>query len=239
MTLARLTGLTLALTTLGCVVDTKSLDDGGSGNDGSGTSAGTTTGDLSASGATTSGAVTSAGDVNDEGTSVGPTTAGGDTSQTTDASTSSATGETTSDTTGGGDSPMLDCDFVEVTAELAEQSKSEPFDCGVATLADDLETWQAVHQCALSRASSQESFKSVFELQGLDSTLYRGYVGQVGAAYGLSELNQDLLGAADAPVHRDGCMGLMYLSDCQVGVGFSCILCLADGGTGDTVCEPG
>lgn len=123
------------------------------------------------------------------------------------------------------------CDFEEITCDQAEQSKTPPVDCGVATLDDDLEHWNEVHECVLAEAASQNAFKGVFYLQGIDSSPRQSFVGQVGFVYALGELFQDFGGLGDplSTVHLQPCSGLTYLPDCQVGVGFTCIQCFVQG----------
>jgi len=123
------------------------------------------------------------------------------------------------------------CDFEEVTCDTAELSKVPPFDCGVATLDDDLEHWQAVHDCVQEQASMQTGFKGVFYLQGIDSFPRQAFVGQVGFVYALSQLFQDFGGLGDpqATITQQPCTGLTFIPDCQVGVGFTCLQCLIEG----------
>ncbi len=134
--------------------------------------------------------------------------------------------------------PMV-CDMEQTACDLADFSKVVPIDCGIATLDDDLETWQEVHDCAQTNAAMQQGFKAVFDLQGIDSFPRRAYVGQVGFAYSLSQLDQDLGGLGDpqATISRQGCMGLTFLPDCSVGVGFTCLQCLGTGGDPEVLCQ--
>ena len=137
-----------------------------------------------------------------------------------------------------GEVPTVTCDMEQTACDIADDSKVVPIDCGVATLADDLAHWQDVHDCTLDNAASQNGFKAVFDVQGIDSQPRRGYVGQVGFAYALSELDQDLGGLGDplATITQRACTGLTFTPDCQVGVGQVCIQCLASGEPG-IVCQ--
>lgn len=123
------------------------------------------------------------------------------------------------------------CDFEQFTCDQAEQSKTPPVDCGVATLDDDLDHWNAVHDCVLAEASNTNAFKGVFYLQGIDSSPRQSFVGQVGFVYALGELFQDYGGLGDplSTIYLQPCTGLTYIPDCQVGVGFTCIQCLQQG----------
>ncbi len=139
-----------------------------------------------------------------------------------------------------GEVPTGTCDMEQTACDIADDSKVVPIDCGVATLADDLAHWQQVHDCALDNASTQDGFKAVFDLQGIDSQPRRAYVGQVGFVYALSELDQDLGGLGDplATITQRPCTGLTFTPDCQVGVGQLCIQCLSSGRPG-IICQEG
>lgn len=123
------------------------------------------------------------------------------------------------------------CDFEQFTCDQAEQSKTPPIDCGVATLDDDIDQWNAVHDCVLAESANQNAFKGVFYLQGIDSFPRQSFIGQVGFVYALGELSQDYGGLGDpqSTIYLQPCTGLTYIPDCQVGVGFTCIQCLQQG----------
>lgn len=123
------------------------------------------------------------------------------------------------------------CNFAEVICDQADQSKVPPVDCGVATLQDDVAQWIAVRECVLSEAANQNAFKAYFHLQGIDSFLREGFIGQVGFAYALGELNQDFGGLGDplSTIHLQPCTQLEPKANCEVGVGKPCIQCVEQG----------
>lgn len=137
------------------------------------------------------------------------------------------------DDTGTG--AVLECDLEEAACTAAEISKVVPIDCGVATLDDDQQHWQTVHDCAQTNAAMQSGFKAVFDLNK-ESEARRAYVGQVGFVYAVGQMDQDL-GDPQTPITYDSCVGLGYIPDCVVGVGFVCLQCFGDGQPPQLVCE--
>ena len=132
------------------------------------------------------------------------------------------------------------CDMEETACEVAEMSKLPPIDCGVATLDDDVSVWEDVHACVDEQSTMGGAFKSVFYIQGIDSSPRVAYLGQVGFVYALSRLSQDVGGVAgpDSPIYQTQCSELEVDPECEIIVGASpCITCTT---TGDPfpVCEP-
>ncbi len=166
---------------------------------------------------------TSTGTPPDDGTTTRPQPEG--------TSTTDATG--TTDDTG---TPA--CDMVEQTCILAEQSKIEPVDCGVASLSDGVGAYEMLQDCVVSTAGRQAPFKAVFD-QG--DGHWQAFVGQVGAVYSLLQLEQDAE-FGPAAIVATPCLGLSLVPDCEVDVGgfFASICIQCDGAQrpASRVCTP-
>jgi hypothetical protein len=119
------------------------------------------------------------------------------------------------------------CDFETIVCDAAEGSKMPPVDCGFVTLADDVQAWRTAHQCASEAFASQSAVKVLWEMQGIDSTLYGALVGFVGEVYAVSEYGYDSFGG---PIlWTRSCDGVVTLDDCAVGVGEMCLTCSGPG----------
>lgn len=137
----------------------------------------------------------------------------------TEATGTDATG---TDATGTDTEGAPSCEFEPLLAMLA-QGKTEPTDCGTATLADDAAAWAAASACAAEAAAAQEGFLVAFEQPSIDSFIYDGYYGAVGFAYALGRLYSDTLG--EPPVVAYSCTGLVSTPGCVPDVGQHCLEC--------------
>lgn len=176
------------------------------------------------------------GDATEGSTSTGSTT--GEPVTTTSDSTSSATGS--SSDTGPGTGTMDDtssgsvgsetgpatCDF-GATLEMMAQGKTDPIECGMATLENDAATWEAVSDCAAQAAQNQLAFTVSFQLPSIDSTVYDGFYGLVGIVYSAGRLHYDDLG--EPVLATQSCAEVDTVPGCQVDVGEHCLECVDAG----------
>ncbi|MFZ6182131.1 hypothetical protein [Nannocystis pusilla] len=138
---------------------------------------------------------------------------------------------TTTDTTTG----VLVCDLVQLTTERAHQLGGTVQDCGVVDpWNNNTAEWQAASDCALAAAAAEQQFQLVIWLQGVDSSVGRGYAGTAARSFALEELHFDSLGSPI--VSSRPCAGLAAVDDCAVAPGEACLVCVAPGLPG-TVCD--
>ncbi|MCY1010034.1 hypothetical protein OV079_31620 [Nannocystis pusilla] len=139
-------------------------------------------------------------------------------------------GTTTDSTTGA-----LVCDLVQLTTERAHQLGGAVQDCGVVDpWNNNTAEWQAASDCALAAAAAEQQFQLVIWLQGVDSSVGRGYAGTAARSFALEELHFDSLGSPI--VSSRPCAGLAAVDDCAVAPGEACLVCVAPGLPG-TVCD--
>ena len=231
MTLPRLICAVLLVT--GCIVSEKSLGEGETGDDGS---AGTNGDGGPGSDDVTppdDGATSMVGGTDDGATTTGEC---GPECESTGEPGSTSAG---SDPGDSGDTGAGVCEIVESACELADQSKTPPIDCGDITTDDPLDAWQAAHDCAAQAATTMEAFKLIVDMQGIDSFPRRAFVGQVGFAYQMTQLDQDFGGfdPGPYPVNYRYCDQIVATPGCTTAVGDICLTCmgLTDG---DVYCEP-
>lgn len=153
-------------------------------------------------------------------------------------------GSTSNGSSGSGDAESSDtsvavCEIVESACELADQSKTPPIDCGDITTGDPLDAWQAAHDCALAAATTDDAFKVIVDMQGIDSLPRRAFVGMEGRAYQLMQLDQDSGGIVPGPtpVNYRYCDEVVATPGCTPSVGDICLTCMGNL-DGDVLCEP-
>jgi hypothetical protein len=172
------------------------------------------------------------------GTTTEPTTGTTGTTGTTTDATTGTTGTTTGTTGTTADGSTTDglvCDLVEITTERAHALGGDVLDCGIVdpwnnTVAE----WQTAHACALDAAAAQKQFQLVVWLQGIDSSVGRGYVGTAARSYALEEIHFDTLGfpiTAGRP-----CAGFTAVDGCTDFLGTPCLNC-EEPGPGATLCD--
>lgn len=118
------------------------------------------------------------------------------------------------------------CNVLEVACaylELDPSAKDNGVDCGVATLGDSLRDWQAVTACVQDSAMNELAFKGAFQLPGIDTSVYTGFVGRTGAAYELTELFADSPGLGNR-VDARACNAIAPIA-CPPEVGEMCLEC--------------
>ena len=184
----------LALT--GCDPDSEPVgesDTGGSGSGSGDSASGSTTGD-SASGSASSP------ETSDSATTLATSTSDG-TSSTSDPSESSGPGAceeadcapcpegTLLEQYCDGDTWVCDCVPLGEVCDLptyvdeAASGKTVPEDCGTVTLDDPDAAYVAAHDCVVAASTTQQAYRMVAQLQGIDSSIWVGYAGTVGFAY--------------------------------------------------------
>jgi hypothetical protein len=131
---------------------------------------------------------------------------------------------TTTDTTTGG----LVCDLVELTTQEAHELGGEVQDCGVVDPWNNTaQEWQAARDCALAAAAAEQQFQLVTWLQGVDSSIGRGYAGVAARSFALEQIHFDSLGSPIA--FEQSCDGLVALDGCIVTPGEACLECTVQG----------
>lgn len=159
------------------------------------------------------------------------------TSEPTGTGTAGSSGSTTADATAtdGATTDGTDCDLVKITTEHAHALGGDVLDCGVVDPWNNTaEEWQAVHACALEAAAAQKQFQLVVWLQGIDSTVGRGYVGVAARSYALEEIHFDTLGI---PITGGRpCDGFSMIDGCTDFLGTPCLNCEGPG-LGTTICD--
>jgi hypothetical protein len=188
------------------------------------------------------------GDATDGTTSTGSTGSTSTGEPPTSASSSDSTAAATSSDTGPGTGTMDDtssggsvgsetgpttCDFAS-TLEMLAQGKTDPIDCGSATLEDDVATWEMVSDCAAQAAGNQEAFTAAFQLPSIDSTVYDGFYGLVGIVYSAGRLHYDDLG--EPVLGLQSCAEVDTVPGCQVDVGEHCLECVDAGEISEIEC---
>jgi hypothetical protein len=239
MTLPRL--ISTVLLVAACTPDPKSLGQGETGDDASDA---TTPVGSDGEPSPDDGATSMVGTAADSATSAA-TSVSGD-GATTEAGTEDTgdPGSTSRGSSGSGDAESSDtsaavCEIVESACELADQSKTPPIDCGDITTDDPIDAWQAAHDCALAAATTDDAFKVIVDMQGIDSFPRRAFVGMEGRAYQLMQLDQDFGGIVPGPtpVNYRYCDEVVATPGCTPAVGDICLTCMGNL-DGDVLCEP-
>ena len=138
---------------------------------------------------------------------------------------------TTTDTTTG----ALVCDLVQITTDRAHQLGGPVQDCGVVDpWNNSTAEWQAARDCALAAAAAKQQFQLVLWLQGIDSSVGRGYAGTAARSFALEEIHFDSLGSPIASSRP--CTALAAVDGCTVAPGEACLECVEPGLPG-TVCD--
>jgi hypothetical protein len=138
------------------------------------------------------------------------------------------------DTTGG----VEVCELEPIVTEATMNTKSlEPIDCGYLTLQDPLSAWQAGQDCAMQADSMGETFRLLWDMQGIDSQPSRGIAGLQGFVYGRVEYFEDKGGLAGGrTVSQRQCDSFLIPPDCAPEVGLICLTCDNTGDT-DLICS--
>lgn len=128
--------------------------------------------------------------------------------------------------------------FAEYVEQRTEQSKDAPVDdCGHATLADPVELWQDVHDCAVEHAAAGQGFRLVAEGESIDSIVEVAFIGLQGEAYATARLSSDSGGVdPDTRAEQSG-TGLLPTFECVVTVGDLCLE-LVNPGEVVQICPP-
>lgn len=125
------------------------------------------------------------------------------------------------------------CDLPTYVDEAA-MGKTVPVDCGTVTQGDPDEAYQAAHDCVVAASDSQQAYRMVAQLDGIDSSVWVGYAGTVGFVYGESNFAFD--GGGFSGVET------IWRMDCTPEVVADCVpsrfgMCLSCMGENNLVCS--
>ncbi|MGH1342151.1 MAG: hypothetical protein ACRBN8_11395 [Nannocystales bacterium] len=126
------------------------------------------------------------------------------------------------------------CDLAMYVDEAAA-GKTVPEDCGTVTLDDPPEAYVAAHDCVLEASGSEQAYRMVAQIQGIDSSVWVGYAGTVGFVYSESNFAYDGGGNAGGEfIWRMDCTPQPVL-DCAPSP--SAGICLSCMGENNLVCS--
>ena len=164
------------------------------------------------------------GDTTDTGTTTGTPAPG---TSTDDIGTT--VGPITSETTSTTDHGFI-CDLVELTTDHAHQLGGAVVNCGIVDpMNNTAEEWQTARDCALTAAGAEQQFQLVTWLQGVDSSVGRGYVGVAARSFALEVIHFDSLVSPVAVT--EPCASLAAVDGCTVAPGEACLSCVDSPGT--------
>lgn len=126
------------------------------------------------------------------------------------------------------------CDLPTYVDEAAA-GKTVPEDCGTVTLDDPDAAYVAAHDCVLAASDTQQAYRMVAQLQGIDSSVWVGYAGTVGFVYSESSFLYDGGGNAGGE--------FISRTECSPEAVFECVpsssngTCLTCEGENNLVCS--
>ena len=218
LTFMRLFSCSLLL--LGCTTKAGDIGSGGEslGESSSGVAGSVSDSDPSATGNDPSASGPGTASNTSAGTTAGVTTsATGDGASTGENPTTSASGTT-------GTANSCDLDTIRQMASDFAQGETSPADCGVASLADDLNTWAATQECVRQHDDASSAYFGVFELYSDDSAVIVAYAGTEGDTFGRREFYCDRWDPETLRTTECGHVGLRT-SDCNLEIGHTCLAC--------------
>jgi hypothetical protein len=139
-----------------------------------------------------------------------------------------------------GDTDGAICELEPIVVDATLNTKALPedvIDCGYLTLGDTMQDWQAGHDCAVDADLMGQTYRLLWDMQGIDSFPSAAIAGLQGFAFQRVFYNEDKGGIAFArTVVTRQCSAFDDPPNCTVSPGQMCFTC-ADAGSVTTVCE--